>query len=250
MRQPLGTGLPRKLTGNNTQDTVYDLRTAPSDLQSRVNLVTLYAFIPGGTPGASVLDLSIIDSSPTTVLLGSYPLATNLIAYQDDARACRKILDRFPLRGEAAIQVTTDALQANQLVYVFGFVELEGVYEPPRPTRPFQPGALVSPYTYMPVYSNAGVPGSGVVHAFEEGYIDEVTLTLRATGLASPLLTFSDGAVSESLDLVSIGTLTDTDAFTLLEGIPMQAIDAGAGITYSATEGPDILMVWGSFTRR
>jgi hypothetical protein len=246
MRRPLGTGLPRLLTGNGTDDTIYDLTSAPSDLQSRVNLVTLYAFCPGGVPGGDTVEISL-----NGTLLTSFSIGTDLVAYQTDARAARKILDRFPMRGSVALTVTSSAVAGVQDVYIVGYVELEGVLDPPQPIRPFQPGALVSPYTYEPAYIAGGVPASIDVHAIEEGYIDEITLWVRATGVASPQLVIDDGSnPAVSMDLTTIASLTADQSMLLLDGIPIQGQGPNAGISIEGPAPADTIMVWGSFSRR
>jgi hypothetical protein len=243
MRMPLGTGLPILLTGNSTYDTVYSLVNAISDLQSRVNLVTLYAIVVDGTPGASDLNLRVT-ADGTDYLLSTFTLA-DLVTYQSSNRAMRKVLDRFPLRGNASISVMTDVDPVTQSVYLVGYVELEGSYEPTRPIRPFQPGALTTPYTYAPV--NIAFASPAVVHAFEEGYTDEITLHFRTAGLLSPKLTFDDGASSITLTLSAMAQNDET--WTLLEGIPIQAQGSG-GITAEAPLVTDVILVWGTFTRR
>jgi len=253
LRRPLGNGLPIPLTGTGTQDIVYSLTAASEDTRQRVHLVTLYAIMLGGDGSGTTTVLTNADGGTTELMRRDN---TTLRAGQISSGEVPKILDRYPLRGNADIRASLSVDPAAQAVVIVGFVELEGVSSPAQALRPLQPSnTLVAPYTTLPTSWGSNAP-IAQVHLLEEGRTDEIYLYGRiGAGGVSPHIVFNDGAGgSVDIDVTDLFATTGSGSIRsgkILDGIPMIGAGslAGAGIQ-GYTTGIDIMTLYGSFIRR
>ena len=248
MRRPLGTGLPFQLTGSSTVDTVFDMSAQPAALQQQFLFLTLYLIIPDGDDSGALDIVQTADGVDATLLDGV------TVAYYKSLQVSRssvvKVLDRLPLRGDSVLTMLTSGDPANQPVFVCGYLE-DGQADPPKQLRGLQPSNdLVEPFTYGAVQIED--TDTATVHVLENGYIDEITLYLRAGNSASsPHLLMSDGVNSIDIDLGNDGISGNwQEAALILDGIPVQAQADGGGISLQTTAGSDVMCAWGYFTRR
>lgn len=251
LRRPLGNGLPIPLTGLSTADVIYDLTSATEDTQQRVHLVTLYAIALSGDRSGTLSIQTIADGS-------NYQLVRRGMDQLRDAQIngfeMVKVLDRYPLRGDASIQASLSADPGDQGCVIVGYVELEGVANPAQAVRPLQPSnTLVSPYTTTPTV-RAGIAAATQVHLLEQGRTDEITLYgwIGTAGL-SPHLVFSDGVTTVDInvgDLFATAGSGVTRSGKILDGIPMLGAGAGGGIQAYTDGATDQMVLYGSFIRR
>lgn len=244
MRRPLfETGLPQVppalasiVAAPNSALSVLDLRSLSDELQSFTRFVTLYAANQrfGVT---DTLEVAWREGTSTPVLLSETELIGGI-------GAPTKILDRFPLRGDAEL-IISNAVGDSGVIW--GYFELEGSSDSLVTDRPLQPGALVAPFTYVPVVQTAGVLAQADVHAFDEGYFDIILLDVVGVmieGVALNLV-ITDGVNTVTVDLGGVGE-TPVRVF---DGIPMGALTSSGGISVSSSAGVIQAAVWGSFLR-
>jgi hypothetical protein len=245
MRRPLGTGIPFQLTGNGTPDIVFDMNTQPAALQDRFVFLTLFAIVPNGDTTGDV----IIEQVGASTIMLQTAAVTGLLTRLASEQASPKVLDRFPVRGDSLVQVTASAAPGDQVVYMCGYIEVEGESEPSKGLRGLQASnTLVTPFTYTPVDLEEVQP-STPVHLFSNGFTDEITMFVRVSGLASPHVVVNDGVNSLDMNLAALGG-DENIPIKLFDGIPMQAQAAGGSISGYTTAVIDTLVAWGYFNRR
>lgn len=244
MRRPLfETGLPQVppalasiVAAPNSALSILDLRSLNNDLSSYTAFVTLYAANQrfGLT---DTLEVAWREGASTPLLLSKTEILGGI-------GVPTKILDRFPLRGDAEL-IISNAVGDSGVIW--GYFELEGSTDSLVTDRPLQPGALVSPFTYVPVVQTAGVLAQTDVHAFSEGYFDLILLDVVGVmleGIALNLV-ITDGVNTVTIDLGGVGE-TPVRVF---DGIPMGALNANGGISVSSSDAVGQAAVWGSFLR-
>lgn len=252
MRRPLfTTGIPQLppslasiVDTPNDALSVLDLRSVGTTLQSVTRLVTLYA-VNQDVASQQIVDVAWREGAGTPVLVASVTLPEGELL-----EAPTKVLDRFPLRGNAQLLACT-ADGATPIV--FGYFELENSKDSEQRSRPLQPGALVSPYGYAPVIVDSPDPAAAV-HTLDTNYVDQVTLVVRATGgggggTATGFVTVDDGSDSITINIED-NAGANADNTLLFDGIPMIAAAAGGAISIGAGVGvSDSCSAYGSFIR-
>lgn len=251
MRRPiLGNGFPKLLPNNvdpaATPDAalqVFDLRNAPADVQSRFFFVTLYALFSGVTAGTRCTVAQQNGTSPAFNVA-----AANIVfdAFTPFSATPIKVLDRFPMRGpQRLVAAQSDPL--NAAVFLYGYVELEGVEEPaPQGLRALQPTATpVKPFLGG-ARNIAPTPSATIIQQMPAGYIDEITLDYDTLGEgAAPVLGI---APSDSI-LLQPYTVPATQIYRspvrLFDGIPMM----GNGTPLALSNPETTVTLSGTFKR-
>jgi hypothetical protein len=244
MRRPLfETGLPQVppalasiVAAPNSALSVLDLRSLNDELQSFTRFVTLYA--ANQSFGLTdILEVAWREGTSTPLLLSETEILGAI-------GVPTKILDRFPLRGDAELLISNAVGDSG---VIWGYFELEGSSDSLVTDRPLQPGALVSPFTYVPVVQTAGVLAQTDVHAFDEGYFDIILLDVVGTMLegVSLDLVITDGTNTVTIDVGGVGET----AVRVFDGIPMGGLTSGGGISVSSSAAVGQASIWGSFLR-
>lgn len=233
MRRPIfGNGFPKLLP--NAVDvtaspdsglTVFDLRNTPPDVQSRVFLVTLYAYFNKAVPPSTELNIAQQNGNlPAFQVARAVPSEFSFIPPV-------KVLDRFPLRGPQRLVAGQlgDVLPAS--VYVWGYVELEDVSLPiPQGLRPLQPAPTpVTPFfggsLDLPVS-----PDPVTIHQPSNGYIDEITLRYEALDLSALLVMGAESMpilFSEPPSPVFLAPSLVFDGIPMMSSSPLQVVGGG-----------------------
>lgn len=246
MRRPLfTTGIPQELPvlapGNIvvTPDaalSVMDMRSLDTELQSVTRFVTLYAL--NQYAPESIVSLAWREGTSTALeisaveVTGADPIGAQPV----------KILDRFPLRGNAQLLAST-----NEYAFLYGYFETEIRFDAPA-GRPLANEALVTPFTYEPGFVIEADPGPLEVHALSDAYIDLVTLDLSIRGTTTPAATLT---ITDGTDSVTIEFEPQVENIRVFDGIPMIGATAAGSISIEASvDAPDDqCAAWGSFLR-
>lgn len=247
MRRPLfSTGVPQNppelasiVAAPDSALSVLDLRELSTDLQSVTHFVTLYALNQTSGSG-DVVDIAWRSGDDTPILLATITLEAG-----QGLNGPVKVLDRFPLRGNAQLLISADV---GDTPFVYGYFELEDRSAAKILSRPLQPGALVSPFTYEPGVVVDSDPDPVTIHTLSSTYVDEVTvdLTARGTGSLTGYLVVNDGESTATLEFEAMD-----DAVRVFDGIPLiGATSSGAAISISpGADSGDTVVAWGTFSR-
>lgn len=237
MRRPLfGTGFPQ--LPNHVDDPlatpddclqVMDLRSLSAESQSYTRFIHL-AVWAGGSDGGNV-EVFIQVGSETPYLIGALSVTNSDRNFE------------FAIRGNVRVFVNQTADGAAVL---FGYYQLQDEVPSIEVVRPLQPSVPVSPFTVAPL--QLGSSDSGIVHSFEEGYTDIITLTyyieqaVADTGQAT--FTFPNG-----VEVRSKRTSVISGQNIIMSGIPMLSDESGQTIEVSTPASITTLVVTGTFTR-
>ena len=249
MRRPLfTTGLPQVpaamaniLATPNAALSILDLRDLSVELQSYTRFVTLYAMNQDPS-GSDTLAIAWREGTATPISIAVAALPTGISAPV-------KVLDRFPLRGDAEL-IASNGVGA--VVVVWGYFELDGTAGVNPTDRPLLPGSLVSPFTYEPAFAS-GNADTAQIHLFDTGYFDTIVLDAIVTGDIEGginKLVVNDGVSSQDISLNDDGSGIGLTPVRIFDGIPMMAGGAtGTPGISSATVTGGLISAWGSFTR-
>lgn len=241
MRRPLfTTGVPQNPPAACATPTdaltLLDSRDLDAAQQSITRFVTLYAYNQS-TGSSDVVTIASITGSDTPVVVVNVALPTGI------GGVPVKILDRYPLRGNKALLACTDVGDAP---FVWGYFEVDGAASQKAALRPLQAGDLASPFTYAPVYVTMADPGPETLHTLSTTYVDLITLDLsaRVTGSVGSVIV-TDGTDTATIDIGGV-----VDNTRLFDEIPMMAAAAGGALSLAGgSDGDDVLVGWGSFSR-
>lgn len=210
---------------------ILDLNGLSSELQSYTRFVTLYALAQGATADT----LQIAWRSGAAVKL----LSTVEVGFQ-----VIKVLDRFPLRGDAELLVSA---AAGETPFVWGYFELEGASNVEVTTRPLLPaGVFLEPFTYNPPIAVFNGPLQDV-HLLSAEYFDQLVLDAFVVGTEEDgRIEITDGQAYSIVLLVP----ASASSYRVFDGIPMKAAtNANAPTIKIQTTSAESITVWGSFTR-
>jgi hypothetical protein len=233
MRRPLFTsGRPQIVPADAVGVTLLDLRSLNTELQSFTRFVTLYA---AGQAASASLVVYFQQGTSTPIQINAATLSSDL------SGGPVKVLDRFPLRGDARLFVLAGSLPA-----VWGYFELDGSFNVEATTRPLQPGPLVSPFTYEPVVVANGDPAADV-HLFATGYFDLVVLDVFCSVLEA---TFAQLTVSDGVATTTLRFAVGTELVRVFDGIPMMALSTNVDPVIALNANTATLaLALGSFIR-
>lgn len=217
MRRPIFTSGRPQIISAETE--ILDLRNLNTELQSYVRFVTLYAANQDVVP--QILQVEWQEGTSAQV-----ELTTNSLTAGYLTGGPVKVLDRFPLQGNARITVV--GIESSPAVW--GYFEMDGDTNADVTTRGLLPGALVSPFTYAPVALANGDPAA-TLHEFDAEYFDLINLDVAAVvNLAGD---FSEIIISDGVGTTTLQIANGQTALRIFDGIPMGAIASSGspGIT-------------------
>ena len=208
---------------------IMDLRSLNAEMQSYTRFITIYAW-----------QLTVTQVAFLYAQVGSEtPYFVGRITANDAVTDVAPSRLRFALRGNARLFITSSV---NEIA-IFGYYELETDQPVLTVPRPLQPSDPVSPFTIAPIVVAAD--SSAPVHAFEEDYVDLITIDfIASTGEALGVQTveFPNG-------VALLLPITAGDQYNLMSGIPMLPDAADQVITAVAPSTSTHMVISGTFSR-
>lgn len=270
MRRPLfGNGIPKNILNPDGQVLILD--TGALD-RGTVYALTLYAWVwksafANAAATEPDLGLTLTTSGGSPESLAAY-FATFFEAWKDSVKPQKiapiKVLDRFLMRGDQQVHAgNANALSTS--CFLYGYFEAMGEVPIGEPYRPLQPGALVAPYSPVPVHvqpAGAGATEYKTAHKLDAAYLDQIILDVTYFKIAVPDLDIGSafirlpGGIKMPLATPGDGDGIETGALTsrVFDGIPMKASDDGNLIevgfeTNGAVGDASALTAFGNFRR-
>lgn len=235
MRRVLfGTGYPQAAPvvaapATNPDDCleILDLRDLSVEMQSYTRFITLYAH---QTTAETSIVIYVQLGDETPYFAGRLE-ASNSPVHDEPSSIT------FPIRGDVRVVAASEVTSAA----LFGYYTLESETPTIEVSRPLQPSDPISPFNVLPTSVAAG----DVIHAFEEGYVDTITIDYVLAPDGTNTFLFPNGV---ALEIPTVIPFTDGAQYNLMSGIPMLPDAADQTITIGERDAT-IFVVSGTFTR-
>lgn len=224
MRRPLfGNGIPRNILN---ADDIVELFNTDDFNPNDVYAVTLFVwwFQPGAAPTDPTLLITCSSDGGAPLPIANVQNTFLNALWAGPAVGSRvaplKVLDRYLVRGDQQL-FCANSVGGAASCFVWGYFEQVGSENPPRPFRGLQPGPLVSPYVFEPVYADLAEDSAfeATLHQLSPTYIDLVTLdvAVQATATAIVAVTLPGGLI------LPMPSESSGFPFRVFDGIPMRA---------------------------